>query len=73
MAMISDIPIISDRNRAKIPHVSDPIITIRMADFVVAKLPHVIGVSIKVISSRRLKRNKKGPKSKANLGALGCR
>ena len=49
MAMISDIPIISDRKTAKIPHVSEPIISIRMADFVVANLPHVIGVSIKVI------------------------
>jgi len=47
--MISDIPIISDSKTARKPHVSEPIITIRMADFVAAKLPDVIAVSIKVI------------------------
>jgi hypothetical protein len=49
MAMISDIPIISDRKTARTPHVSEPSITIRIADFVAAKLPDVIAVSIKVI------------------------
>jgi hypothetical protein len=49
MAMISDIPINSDRNTARTPHVSEPIITIRTADFVVAKPPDVMGFSIKVI------------------------
>jgi hypothetical protein len=47
--MISDIPINSDRNTARTPHVSEPIITIRTADFVVAKPHDVMGVSIKVI------------------------
>lgn len=49
MAMINDSPIISDRNTAKTPHVSEPIITIRIADFVAAKSADVISVSIKVI------------------------
>ena len=49
MAMISDSPIINDRNTAKTPHVSEPIITIRIADFVAAKSPDVISVSIKVV------------------------
>ena len=49
MAMINDSPIISDSNTAKIPHVNEPIITIRIEDFVVAKSADVISVSIKVI------------------------
>ena len=49
MAMISDSPIISDRKTAKTPQLSEPIITIRIADFVVAKSPDVISVSIKVV------------------------
>lgn len=49
MAMINDNPIISDSNTAKIPHVNEPIITIRIADFVAAKSADVISVSIKVI------------------------
>lgn len=51
MAMISDSPIISDRKTAKTPQLSEPIITIRIADFVAAKSPDVISVSIKVVFS----------------------
>jgi hypothetical protein len=64
--MISDIPITSDRETAKTPQVSEPIITIRIADFVAANSPDVIRVDIKVVSESSLKRNKKGLKSKAN-------
>ena len=49
MAMINDSPIISDSNTAKIPHVNEPSITIRIADFVAAKSADVISVTIKVI------------------------
>lgn len=49
IATISDSPIISDRKTAKTPQLSEPIITIRIADFVVAKSPDVIGVTIKVV------------------------
>ncbi|HEU0145126.1 MAG TPA: hypothetical protein VFQ47_10105 [Nitrososphaera sp.] len=47
--MISDSPIISDRKRAKTPQLSEPIITIKIADFVAANSPDVISVSIKVV------------------------
>ena len=50
MAMISDSPIMSDRRIAKTPQLSEPIITIRIADLLVAKSLDVItSVSIKVI------------------------
>jgi hypothetical protein len=50
MAMISDSPIMNERKIAKTPQLSEPIITIRIADLVVAKSPDVIiSVSIKVI------------------------
>jgi hypothetical protein len=37
MAMISDIPIIKDNNTARIPQLSEPTISIRIAGFVAAK------------------------------------
>ncbi len=49
IAMISDSPIISDRKRAKTPQLSEPIITIKIADFVAANSPDVISVGIKVV------------------------
>ncbi len=49
IAIISDSPIISDRKTAKRPQLSEPIITIRIADFVAAKSPDVISFSIKVV------------------------
>jgi hypothetical protein len=50
MAMISDSPIMNERKIAKTPQLSEPIITIRIADLVVAKSPDVIiSLSIKVI------------------------
>ncbi len=49
MAMISDSPIVSDRKTAKTPQLSELIISIRIADFVAAKLPDVISFNIKVV------------------------
>lgn len=49
MAMISDIPIRSDRKTAKIPELSEPIISIRITDFVAAKSLDVKPVGIKVV------------------------
>lgn len=49
IAIMSDSPIISDRKTAKRPQLSEPIITIRIADFVAAKSPDVITFSIKVV------------------------
>lgn len=49
MAMISDIPISSDRKTANTPQLSEPIISISIADFVAAKSPDVIHVGIKVV------------------------
>ena len=49
MAMISDSPNISHRKTAKTPQLSEPIITIRIADFVAAKSPDVMIVNIKVV------------------------
>jgi hypothetical protein len=49
VAMISDIPTSSDRKTAKTPQLSEPIISIRIADFVAAKSPDVMPVGIKVV------------------------
>ena len=49
IAIIIDSPIISDRKTAKRPQLSEPIITVRIADFVAAKSPDVISFSIKVV------------------------
>jgi hypothetical protein len=48
MAMISDIPISSDRKTANTPQLSEPIISIRIAD-VAAKSLDVMPVGIKVV------------------------
>ena len=49
MAMISDIPISSDRKTANRPQLNEPIISIRIADFVAAKSLDVMPVGIKVV------------------------
>lgn len=49
IAIISDSPIISDRKTAKRPQPNEPIITMRIADFVAAKSPDVISFGIKVV------------------------
>lgn len=48
-AMIIDIPTNRDMKTAKTPQLSEPIISVRIADFVAAKSSDVISVDIKVV------------------------
>ena len=64
-AMISDMPITSDMKIAITPQISETIISIRIAGLVAATSPRCYECKYKSSFPSLLKRNKKGPKSKA--------